>query len=189
MDGLSVASSASQLLFFLIALPLIGAGMYTDVRSRRISNRLNLVLAASGLILHGIVQGRSGVWNGAAGLGTGLAVMVLLYAVGAIGAGDAKFMAAVGAWLGPAGAVYAIAAGCLLAGLFAAIEIVRSRHRRLYLTNLALIADKFVSGRLLDGDAASHEILNQNRVSMPFGAFLGAGGLGVLLGRAFGIGI
>lgn len=189
-DALSaVPGSQGHILALLVAVPLITCGMYTDVRARRISNRLNLALVLAGLAISGINGGLQGLADGALGLGVGLGILIPFYVMGALGAGDVKFMAAIGTWLGPAGSLYALVGGVVLAGLFACVEIARSKQRRLYLTNLMVIANKLISRRIFNSDVASYEHLSQNRTLMPYGVFLGLGGLAVLASRAFGLGI
>ncbi len=88
----------------LILLPLvIGAAVY-DMRYRRIPNWLNVLGVLLGLALNSwlIVDGRP--WPGLIfalkGMGLGFGVYFALYAIRAMGAGDAKLMAAIGAMVG-----------------------------------------------------------------------------------------
>ena len=87
---------------FLIPLVLI------DLRDLRLPDRLTLPLIGIGLALGAI---RTGGWpvDGAAGAALGYAAFWLigeaffrLRGVDGLGRGDAKFLAAAGAWLGPA---------------------------------------------------------------------------------------
>jgi Flp pilus assembly protein protease CpaA len=182
-----LAASLPDILACAIAAPLIAAGMISDVRSRRISNRLNLLLAAAGITIAASLRGAEGAMASVGGLATGLGVGFLLFMVGAIGAGDAKFVAALGPWLGPRGMLIAIAAGTILAGLLAVIEIARSRDRRAYWANLSLLVGKVASGRLFDPDVASHAVLNRGRASLSYGAFWGAAALVMLILRGAGM--
>lgn len=162
-----MAGAWSDWLALGIATPLIARGIYTDTFHRRISNRLNLLLLTSGLGLQAALRGLGGLWDGLAAFGLALGAMVFLYAAGAVGAGDAKFMAAIGAWLWPLGCLAAMAAGILLAGAAGVISIARASNRTQYVDNLTLIAHKIMSGRIFDSQVASHEVLNQSRRSMP----------------------
>ncbi|MCK6482666.1 MAG: prepilin peptidase [Phycisphaerae bacterium] len=184
-----MAGAWSDWLALSIATPLIAYGIYTDAFHRRISNRLNLLLLVSGLCAQAALRGLGGLWDGLASCALALGAMVFLYAAGAVGAGDAKFMAAIGAWLWPIGCLAAMAAGILLAGGAGVISIARSSNRAQYVDNLTLIAHKLMSGRIFNSQVASHEMLNQSRRSMPFGAFLGLGGLGTLAWVAMNAGI
>src|SRR6185503_3388038 len=78
----------------------------TDLRSRRIPNVLTFGAAGAGLIYAGVTGGWSGV--GAASLGWFIGAMAFIvpFALGGLGGGDVKLLAAIGAWLGPAGAFW-----------------------------------------------------------------------------------
>lgn len=70
---------------------------YTDFRYRIISNRLTVGGAAAGLLWHGINQGANGIIHSLAGLAVGFTLMFILHLFGALGAGDVKLFASIGA--------------------------------------------------------------------------------------------
>ena len=119
-------SSNSCLLVFLIAVAIV------DVATRRIPNLLTVSAAVAGLILNFSQAGSYGALMGSAGLLTGLAAFMPFYLAKGFGAGDVKAMAAVGAFLGPQGALLA-AAWTLAAGAVGAVLllIVRGEHTAL----------------------------------------------------------
>src|SRR2546425_9464222 len=78
-----------------------------DLYSRRIPNALTFGAAAVALVVAAALGGASGAWSSLRGLGVGLAVWFPIYALGGMGAGDVKLMAAIGAWLGAAVAFHA----------------------------------------------------------------------------------
>jgi prepilin peptidase CpaA len=94
-----------------------------DLQSRRIPNALTFGAAAAGLIFAAATGGVSGVGASLAGWLLAMALWLPIYALGGMGAGDVKLMAAVGVWLGPAGALhaalYAAIAGAVLALMLA----------------------------------------------------------------------
>jgi prepilin peptidase CpaA len=106
----------------IVAGALVAAAI--DLRTRRVPNALNLLLAALGLTL--AATGWSGVtaWAAAAGCVVGLALMLPGFLFGATGAGDVKLFAAMGTLVGPGPIVRAFVftaiAGGLLALAFAA---------------------------------------------------------------------
>jgi prepilin peptidase CpaA len=77
-----------------------------DLRWRRIPNWLTVGAALMGVAYHGLVGGLSGIETAAAGWAIGLAIFFVPFALGGLGAGDVKLVAALGAWLGPTEAVW-----------------------------------------------------------------------------------
>lgn len=71
-----------------------------DLRERRIPNWLTMSLLAAGILLRGATEWGEGLLSAAGGIGVGFGIFFVLWLAGG-GAGDVKFMAAVGAWLGP----------------------------------------------------------------------------------------
>lgn len=74
-----------------------------DLRTRRIPNVLTFGGALAGIIFQTALFGWSGLGQSLAGLALGLALLLLPYVLGGMGAGDVKALAALGAWLGPTG--------------------------------------------------------------------------------------
>src|SRR5678815_4312473 len=94
-----------------IALPLFAAlaaaAAVSDVRTRRVSNRLNLAILALGLGWRAAAFDGPTALAGLAGVAVGLAVLLVPFAWRWVGAGDVKLLAACGAWLGPGDALLA----------------------------------------------------------------------------------
>lgn len=104
----------------MIALtPLLTTAIYTDLRWSRIPNWLTFPAMAVGLVVQIWVGGLHGALFSLAGLGVGMGLFVLPYACKAIGAGDVKLMAAIGAIVGPAGALSVAILSILAGGLYA----------------------------------------------------------------------
>lgn len=81
----------------------VASGMiasFTDLRTMRIPNWLTLPLLAAGLAYGGTKAGWSGLGNAALGCAIAGVIFVVAYALAGGGAGDAKLMMALGAWLG-----------------------------------------------------------------------------------------
>ncbi len=97
---------------------LMAAGCASDLRSRRIPNRLVLVIAVTGTVYSvAAAPGLRGLAQALGGLGVGLAIWFPFYLARMLGAGDVKFFAAAAAWLGPLLALKA----ALLSGLFGGV--------------------------------------------------------------------
>lgn len=108
--------SASVTLFSGLML----AAAVWDLRTRRIPNALNLAAAACGVLLAYMDGGWPGVGRSLAGFFIPLFTLLpLAVLTGWIGGGDAKLLAAVGAWLGPVGLLGAAALGSVIGGVLA----------------------------------------------------------------------
>ena len=98
-----------------IAVVLLG-GLASgwDIRTRRIPNALTLGFPVIALLLHFSTDGTAGGLCTLGGWALGLALFLPMFALGGMGAGDVKLLAAFGAWLGPWNIVEtAIAAGVI----------------------------------------------------------------------------
>ena len=101
----------------IVTLLLLASALYLDLRYQRIPNKLCLFA----LLLALLLQGFSGQWQGLAQalLGAGLALLLLLplYRLGWLAAGDVKLMLAVGALSGPTLLLWSVAYGIIF-GIF-----------------------------------------------------------------------
>ena len=111
----------------LLAGALLHA-VVTDLRARRISNRTTYPAMLAGLAANTAFGGWEGLSASGMGLLVGLGIMLIPFVMGAMGAGDVKLMAAIGALKGPhfvlTVAVYAALAG----GLLAIFYLLRERR-------------------------------------------------------------
>ncbi|SEG04836.1 prepilin peptidase [Paenibacillus sp. UNC499MF] len=79
---------------------LILTAFVTDVRKAVIPNVLTAAGAFGGIVYHFLASGWSGLFFSLAGCMTGFIVLFILYAAGALGAGDVKLFGAIGALTG-----------------------------------------------------------------------------------------
>ncbi|KIL40170.1 hypothetical protein SD70_15210 [Gordoniibacillus kamchatkensis] len=132
----------------------LAAALIADLRSMRIPNVLNGAGAIAGLALNAA----SGGWNGLAGAGLGLlagfGVVLLLHLVGAVGAGDVKLFAAVGAFTGAAFALSALVYSILYAGFIGLLLALFRRKLAPTLKNAA--GSTFLLLTLRDPTALTH---------------------------------
>jgi prepilin peptidase CpaA len=92
---------AGQLLInLLLLIPLAAAISYYDVRYRRIPNKLVLVALLGGLVANTLINGWSGARSSLLGCLFAFGLMLILHLFGALGAGDVKLFAAIGAVIG-----------------------------------------------------------------------------------------
>lgn len=112
---------------------LMALAVWNDLRTRRIPNQLVFGGAALGLALNAAYPAGAGLFAAApfggiglgwalAGLATGLALLLPMYMLRALGAGDVKMMAMVGAFVGP-GPVAACVLLTLLSGGVLALAV------------------------------------------------------------------
>ena len=85
----------------IIGLTIASLACVTDLRTRRIPNVLTFGAALAGLLYQFANGGIDGLGNGALGLFVGALIFILPFALGGLGGGDVKLLAALGAWLGP----------------------------------------------------------------------------------------
>ena len=96
-----------------------------DIRTNRLPNWITVPAAAAGLAFH-LIAGAwagpsilSGIWEGAQfsllGFAAGFFPLLLIWIIGAAGAGDVKLLGAVGAWLGPLLTLYTYVLSLLVA--------------------------------------------------------------------------
>lgn len=135
------AGSPVAMLSGLVFSALLAAAALGDLRTRRIPNRLVVVLALLGMIYSLSRQpDLSGLVNGFGGLLAGLACWLPFYALGWVGAGDVKLFAAAGAWLGPARAVDGALVGALAGAMLSLIWMIRYHGVKATATTLGMAA-------------------------------------------------
>lgn len=86
-----------EILMNVLLFLIIGACVYWDLKYRRIPNFVTLPTILIGPVLHVIFLGLPGLKSSLIGLLLGLAILIIPFALGGMGGGDVKFLAAVGA--------------------------------------------------------------------------------------------
>ncbi len=129
----------------IVVLAVALVAVVFDVRTRRIPNWLTFGAALAALAYAAFDAGLPGVGTAAAGWIAGAALFFPFFALGGMGAGDVKLLAALAAWLGPSEsvwlAIFAAMAGGVL-GVF--VALARGYLRTAHLESLA------------DADALAH---------------------------------
>lgn len=122
-----------------VAVAVSAAACATDLRSRRIPNRLTFGAAAAAFAFHLASNGFAGLGSSMAGWLVGAAVFFLPFALGGMGAGDLKLMAALGAWLGPASAIWLALYAGVAGGVLAIAVALTHDYLRQALANVWLL--------------------------------------------------
>ena len=141
-------------------------------------NTVTFGAAAVALVMQGLNGGWPGLASAASGWLAGAALFFPLFALGGMGAGDVKLLAAFGAWLGPVGALWAGLFGALAGGVMAVIAALARGYLRTALNNVAgmLRLWRATGVRPVDGLTLSHAA----SVRLPYAVPLAAGALATL---------
>ena len=107
-----------------------------DLRTRRIPNALTLGAALVGMAYATISGGSSGLVQAAAGWLLAAALFFPLFALGGMGAGDVKLLAALGAWLGPVDAIYLAIFASMAGGVVGVAVALYHGYLRVAISNV-----------------------------------------------------
>jgi prepilin peptidase CpaA len=163
---------------FLEVLVIIAA--IWDIRTRRIPNWLTLSGVVLGVALNTFLFEIDGLWFSLKGLGVAFGVYFVLYLLHAMGAGDVKLMAAVGAAAGP-GNWLGILVLTSVAGAIAGLLLVALKGRfRKTLGNLGIIISSLGRGRAPYRDSPELDVSSDKAMRLPHGALIALGTLGFL---------
>jgi len=104
--------------------------LITDIRSHKIPNWLTYPTIFLAILLYFDVDGLRGLLFSAEGLGLGIVLLMPLYMLGGMAAGDVKLMGVVGAALGPGHLCYAFLSTAIAGGIYALILLLSHPVRR-----------------------------------------------------------
>jgi Flp pilus assembly protein protease CpaA len=121
----------------MLALLIWAAGI--DLRSRRIPNWLNLLLIVSGFAQSFLPARTVSPGQSLLGMFVAAAVPFILFAIGAIGAGDVKLMAGIGTWLGPWPALGVLIVEKVLGLIIVLVQAAVQGRTRVLLRNSAVV--------------------------------------------------
>jgi prepilin peptidase CpaA len=166
-------TSAQFTAMLAVALGLCAA--FTDVKARRIPNRLTYSAILAGLVLQTAFHGWRGLLLSAGGGVLFGGIFMLFHLVRAMGAGDVKLATALGCVVGLAGSPRLMFATALAGGALAVVFIVASGRILETLRNtLGVVAFHAQHG------LQSHPVVNLDNpgaVRMPYGLAFAAGTL------------
>lgn len=110
----------------LLLVPLAAIIAYYDVRYRRIPNAFVLAAFSGGFLMNTILGGWHGSYSSLGGCLLGFVLMFILHVFGAMGAGDVKLFAAIGAVTGADLILPTFVVVILTGGLLAVVSIIRA---------------------------------------------------------------
>jgi prepilin peptidase CpaA len=124
------------MLFDLIPVAVASVGAACDVRWRRIPNWLTLSALVGGLLLQTWRGGLAGVPIALGGAALGLCALLPFYAIRAVGAGDVKLLAGLGALVGPQALVSLAIYAAVVGGAISVVMLARRGRLQFCLTDI-----------------------------------------------------
>jgi prepilin peptidase CpaA len=124
---------------------LLAWAAVVDLRARRIPNWLTCSLAIGGFAQSWTWAATVTPGQSLLGLLTGFALTFLPFAIGAMGGGDVKLLAAIGAWLGPVPTLVVFAAEAVIGMVFVLAQAGWEGRLTSLLRNSAVIATTYAN--------------------------------------------
>lgn len=176
-----------------LAVVLVAAliAAVTDIWKFRIHNLITVPLLFSGLVYSYVHGGSAEFALSLLGALTGFAMLIGFYALGGMGSGDVKMVAAMGAWLQLPWILYVVLAGALAAGAYAVVLIaVNGRMQETWL-NLQIVWHRVSRfGRYLAAEERVEDAVaaaERRQRLIPFAAMLVVGIIVLLFLAWFGM--
>ena len=106
-----------------LAITLICAGII-DFKKQKIPNYLTFPTVLIALIYHIYINGMAGLLFSISGMFTGIALLIIPYAMGGMGAGDVKLLGAIGAFVGFKSVFIVFLFTALYGGIYAIMALI-----------------------------------------------------------------
>lgn len=156
-----------------LLIPLAAIIAYYDVRYRRIPNAFVLATLAAGVAMNGVFAGWAGVATSIGGCALGFVLMFMLHVFGAMGAGDVKLFAAIGAVTGAQLVLPTFVVVVLTGGLLALVSIIRAGT---LLTTMHRVLQIFV-GMLPGWQMPKFAVPADRKYTIPYGVAITMGSI------------
>lgn len=157
----------------IFLLPIAALITYYDVRYRRIPNAFVLATLAGGVAIHSITGGLNGLYSSLGGFALAFVLMFMLHVFGAMGAGDVKLFAAIGAVTGSALVLHTFVIVILTGGLLAIVSIVRDG---VFVTTMQRVAQILV-GLLPGWEMPRFTVPSDRTHTIPYGVAITIGSI------------
>lgn len=149
------------------------AAAWWDVSTRRVPNQLTLAGLAAAVLLRAPL-GLEACLRGLEGFAAALGVALLLYALGAVGGGDAKLLAVAGAFLGLQALPGALAYIVLLG---AALAVLMMARKRLLLLLFINTMELFKTRRMVAREGEVRTLDSPGAMTIPYAVPIALGAL------------
>jgi prepilin peptidase CpaA len=170
-------------LCFVGFLVMLGLAALTDIRERRIPNRLTGALAAL-YPVYVLVSPVPVAWPAALGLATVVFLIGLgLFARELIGGGDVKLIAAVSLWAGPEHFVWFMLITTLAGGALSLISLCYRRWSGVIEAHLAALGLAAIGGLggIVSEAPRSGPTAASHPATLPYGVAIAAGGIALII--------
>jgi prepilin peptidase CpaA len=169
--------------WIIVGVLLWAAGF--DLWKRRVPNVLTYGFIVSGLVTSVATAGLEGLGGSLGGAATALGLMVPLFLLGGMGAGDVKLFIAIGAWTGPAAVLGIGLHAALAGGVLGAAIIAWNGSFEKHFTNLILLIEDLKTLRQglhrLPQIEANSADLRARSVAVPFALPVAVGAISYFL--------
>jgi prepilin peptidase CpaA len=168
-----------QVLLFLIVVP---AALF-DLKERRVPNWITFSGVILAIALNSFLYETAGFWFALKGLGIAMLVYFPLYMLRAMGAGDVKLMAAVGAaagWMNWFG-IFFLTAVC--GGIMALVAVAVNRRFKTTFKNVSMIAESLAHGQAPHEASPMLNVKDQRALRLPHAIAIALGTI-LFLGAA-----
>ena len=119
----------NEIMLFAVSVG-ISVASFTDVTRFKVYNLLTFPLMLSAFVFHTLNAGIGGLGLSLAGCFLALGILLAPYLLGGLGAGDVKFMMALGAWIGPNLVLPTVLIGSLAVTAYFFASVYRQRGWR-----------------------------------------------------------
>jgi len=156
-----------------------------DLRYRKIPNWLVLVGLVLGFGLNTFLFEVAGLVAAAKGMGLALLIYFPLYLLRAMGAGDAKLMAAVGSIVGWGNWLAIFVATAVIGGVLGVIVLLFAGRIRKTFWNMGWILNEILHFRAPYHSSQELDVRSAQGMRMPHGVAIALGSITFLVARAF----
>ena len=178
-----VMYSTCFLILFLSGILIIAVTI--DIRIRKIPNFLTFPSMIAALAFYSVTGGFKGFIFSVEGLALGIALFLVPYMMGGMGAGDAKLMGTIGAILGPKGVFLASLFTAVAGGFYALIVfLLNLQYLKGFIQRSALTVKAFAFTRNFIPIPADE---SEKKPRLCYGVAIAAGTFSYLILEAYGL--
>ena len=158
----------------LAVLLIVTIAAFYDIRYRRIPNAVVLAGLILGLSLNSFLFEWQGFLFAAKGFGLALLVYFPLWAIRAMGAGDAKLMAAIGSMLGAANWLGVFVVTAILGGIAGIVFALARKQLGQRLSNVGFLVSLLLRMQAPYLKSEQLDVKSEKALRMPHGAIIAA---------------